>query len=132
MATWQVGLRLALEREDCCGRGEIPGHPCPPRFAIDLLTIHLAAKKSVCWGGGVGGLTYFLLMYFPTVNQFGRLREDHEALLTFEGDNNVILLQTAKYLLSFFEGKTAGGCGLTVGGCGLLAGDYRCGVKSGE
>ena len=45
-------------------------------------------------------------------NRLGRLRSDHEALLTFEGDNNVILLQTANYLLDLFRRKTAGGCGL--------------------
>lgn len=43
-----------------------------------------------------------------TVNQIGRLRDDLDANLTYEGDNNIILLQSSNYLFDVFEKKKAG------------------------
>ena len=51
-------------------------------------------------------------MFLLAVNQFGKLRDDHDMLLTVEGDDNVILIQTANYLLGWFTAKEAGGCTL--------------------
>ena len=42
------------------------------------------------------------------VNRLGKLRDDLDANLTYEGDNNVILLQTSNYLLDVYEKKKAG------------------------
>ena len=47
-------------------------------------------------------------MIFLVVNGLGQLRSDHDAMLTLEGDNNVILLQSANYLLGWFSEKKAG------------------------
>jgi hypothetical protein len=43
-----------------------------------------------------------------TVNQLGKLRDDLDANLTYEGDNNIILLQSSNYLFDVFEKKKAG------------------------
>ena len=52
------------------------------------------------------------MFVFLAVNQFGKLRDDHDMLLTVEGDDNVILIQTANYLLGWFTAKETGGCTL--------------------
>lgn len=52
-------------------------------------------------------LLHFIALYF-LVNGLGKLRSDHDAILTVEGDNNIILLQTANYLLGWFTEKKAG------------------------
>ena len=52
--------------------------------------------------------TNALLHSISLVNGLGRLRSDHDAMLTLEGDSNVILLQTANYLLGWFTEKKAG------------------------
>ena len=51
----------------------------------------------------------------PAVNQLGKLRDDLDANLTYEGDNNIILLQSSNYLFDVYEKKKAGTC-LTCGG----------------
>jgi len=38
-------------------------------------------------------------------SQFGKLRDDHDANNTYEGDNNVILQQTSNWLLKIYEEK---------------------------
>ncbi|XP_065830599.1 peroxisomal acyl-coenzyme A oxidase 3-like [Oscarella lobularis] len=40
---------------------------------------------------------------FSAVNGFGKLRNDHDPNMTYEGDNNVILQQTSSYLLSVYD-----------------------------
>jgi acyl-CoA oxidase len=37
------------------------------------------------------------------VNRFGELRNSNDPLLTFEGDNNVLLQQTSNHLMASFE-----------------------------
>ena len=42
------------------------------------------------------------------VSRLGELHDVHEPNLTFEGDNNVILQQTANYLLGYLKDCLAG------------------------
>eukprot|EP00731_Ephydatia_muelleri_P022450 Em0015g33a len=46
---------------------------------------------------------------YLAANQFGSLRGSVDSLLTAEGDNNLILFQTAAYILGVFAEKQAGG-----------------------
>ena len=48
-------------------------------------------------------------LYCPA-NQLGQLRNNLDPMLTYEGDNNVILLQASNYLVGLFEEKQKGVC----------------------
>ena len=51
---------------------------------------------------------YYELRISHAVNQLGKLRDNLDANLTYEGDNNVILLQSSNYLFDVYEKKKAG------------------------
>ena len=51
---------------------------------------------------------YYELHISRAVNQLGKLRDNLDANLTYEGDNNVILLQSSNYLFDVYEKKKAG------------------------
>lgn len=40
---------------------------------------------------------------FLSISKLGVLHDSHEPNLTYEGDNNVILQQTANYLMGFYS-----------------------------
>ncbi len=44
-----------------------------------------------------------IILYFIIVGRLGELHDVHEPNLTYEGDNNVILQQTANYLLGHLK-----------------------------
>lgn len=43
-----------------------------------------------------------------SVNQLGEIRGDNDANLTYEGDNNVLLIQTSNYLLAALQSVRRG------------------------
>ncbi|XP_022101155.1 peroxisomal acyl-coenzyme A oxidase 3-like isoform X1 [Acanthaster planci] len=45
---------------------------------------------------------------FLYASGFGQLRNDHDPNCTYEGDNNVLLIQTSNYLMAFAQAKKGG------------------------
>lgn len=45
---------------------------------------------------------YILIDYFVAVSALGDIRNEHDANLTYEGENHVLIQQTANYLLKFW------------------------------
>ena len=70
--------------------------------------------REACGGHGylAGQLTWstvmLMLSFHSTVCRFGELRDNHDPNLTYEGDNNVLLQQTANYLLGVLQERMSG------------------------